>query len=85
MDPWLHGDVFNESWTLHPDPVFSEDDMARVTHIWISHEHPDHLSIATLRGIREERRSAITALFQNFYSDEIRKILVSLRWWPLTA
>jgi len=80
MDPWLQGDVFNESWTLHPDPVLSEEDMARVTHIWISHEHPDHLSIATLRGIPEERRSAITALFQDFYSDEIRKILVSLRF-----
>jgi UDP-MurNAc hydroxylase len=80
MDPWLHGDVFNESWTLHPEPVLSEEDIAGITHIWISHEHPDHLSISTLQGIPEHFRPRITALFQKHYSDEIRKILASLRF-----
>ncbi len=23
MDPWLRGEVFNESWALHPEPVLS--------------------------------------------------------------
>jgi len=55
-DPWFRGEVFNESWTLHPEPVLSEQDLAEVTHIWISHEHPDHLSIPTLRSIREDLR-----------------------------
>lgn len=80
MDPWSQGEVFNESWTLHPEPVLSEQDLAGVTHIWISHEHPDHLSIPTLRGIREDLRSRITVLFQSYYSDEIIKILASLRF-----
>ena len=79
-DPWFRGDVFNESWTLHPEPVLSEQDLAGVTHIWISHEHPDHLSIPTLRGIPEDLRSRITVLFQSYYSDEIVKILASLRF-----
>jgi len=80
MDPWFREEVFNESWTLHPEPVLSEQDLAGVTHVWISHEHPDHLSIPTLRAIREDLRSRITVLFQNYYSDEIIKILASLRF-----
>ncbi len=80
MDPWLRGEVFNESWALHPEPVLSEQDLAGVTHIWISHEHPDHLNMPTLKGIPEDLRSRITVLFQNHYSDEIVKILASLRF-----
>jgi hypothetical protein len=80
MDPWLQGDIFNESWTLHPEPVLSEEDIAGVTHIWISHEHPDHLSISTLQGIPEHFRSRITALFQKHYSEDIRKILAALQF-----
>lgn len=78
MDPWLDGEVFNHSWALHPQPVLSEEDLARVTHLWISHEHPDHLSMPTLQAIPKSIRSRITALFQKYYSEEIKKILVSL-------
>ncbi len=80
MDPWFSGDVFNESWTLHPAPVIPEQELTGVTHIWISHEHPDHLSIPTLRALPQELRSRVTVLFQKHYSDEIVKILASLRF-----
>jgi hypothetical protein len=78
MDPWLHGEVFNESWALHPHPVLSAEDLASVTHLWISHEHPDHLSMSTLQAIPKSVRSRITALFQKYYSEEIKKILTAL-------
>lgn len=78
MDPWLQGEAFNGSWSLHPDPVLSDEDLASVTHIWISHEHPDHLSPATLRAIPDHGRAEITALFQNDYKDETVKYISSL-------
>lgn len=77
-DPWLQGGAFNGSWSLHPDPVLSAEDLASVTHIWISHVHPDHLSPATLRALPEDRRAGITVLFQNDYADANVKFLSSL-------
>ncbi len=71
MDPWLKGEAFNESWTLYPAPILSSEDWARVTHIWISHEHPDHLSIPTIKSIPAELRGKISVLFQKHYDTEI--------------
>src|SRR5690349_17707075 len=60
-DPWLQGDAFNESWTLYPRPSLRDEDVARVTHIWISHEHPDHLSIPTIKALPAEQKARIIA------------------------
>ncbi len=70
-DPWLKGGAFNESWELYPKPVLHDDAFSRVTHIWISHEHPDHLSIPTIRSMPAELKSGITLLFQKHYDTEI--------------
>jgi hypothetical protein len=78
LDPWLVGDAFNEAWAPWPAPVLGPDQLARVTHLWVSHEHPDHLSIPTLRSIPPERRAAITALYQHHWSDEVATFLRSL-------
>ena len=47
-DPWYQGDAFHKGWNLIHE--FSDDEVInlldRVTHIWISHEHPDHFSIS---------------------------------------
>ena len=47
-DPWYQGDAFHKGWNLIHE--FNDDDilnlLERVTHIWISHEHPDHFSIS---------------------------------------
>ena len=71
-DPWLQGDAFNDSWTLYPSPMIQEQDIARVTHIWISHEHPDHLSIPTIaKCLSAEQKAKITMLFQRHYDAEV--------------
>lgn len=45
IDPWVEGDVFNNSWSLlSPTPQKAIDCVARATHVWFSHEHPDHFS-----------------------------------------
>ena len=46
-DPWYQGDAFHKGWNL----VYELNDeqivevLNNITHIWISHEHPDHFSI----------------------------------------
>ena len=45
-DPWYSGCIFNNGWRLLHET--SEDEIKtilnQITHIWISHEHPDHFS-----------------------------------------
>lgn len=77
-DPWLRGDAFNDSWTPYPAPQLADADLDRVTHLWVSHEHPDHLSVPTLRSIPAERRSRITALYQRHWSPVVADFLRTL-------
>lgn len=46
-DPWYEGDSFNAGWNLliENNPSDIEKILENVSHIWISHEHPDHFSI----------------------------------------
>jgi len=50
-DPWLSGLIFNDGWELLVPSVHTPTDLAEVSHIWISHEHPDHFHLPTLRAI----------------------------------
>ncbi|MDZ7781365.1 MAG: MBL fold metallo-hydrolase [Gemmatimonadota bacterium] len=63
-DPWIEGSAFNGGWELLAPTALRDEDLHRVTHIWFSHEHPDHFSPADLKRIPEEIRSRITVLFQ---------------------
>ena len=62
-DPWLTGTAFDDGWALLAEPVFSAEDFHSITHIWYSHEHPDHFSPRTLAMIPEAERDRITVLF----------------------
>lgn len=62
-DPWLEGTAFNDGWDLLTASPSGWSELG-ITHIWFSHEHPDHFSPRTLKQIPEERRSAITVLYQ---------------------
>ena len=46
-DPWYQGDAFHKGWNLiheiEDNEIIALLDC--VTHLWISHEHPDHFSI----------------------------------------
>ncbi|MBZ4419140.1 MBL fold metallo-hydrolase [Myxococcus sp. RHSTA-1-4] len=62
VDPWLDGAAFDNGWDqLVPAARF---DPQRVTHLWFSHEHPDHFSIPAVKSIPAERRSQVTVIFQ---------------------
>ena len=75
-DPWYSGSIFNESWSLLAQPDIPPDFFDQITHIWISHEHPDHLHFPTLRSIPEAAKRKITLLYQRHYAD---RVAVSLR------
>lgn len=63
-DPWLTGPAFEEGWRhLVPTPQ-GLPDWNDITHIWISHEHPDHFAPRDLLAIPADIRSKITVLHQ---------------------
>ena len=64
VDPWLEGTVFNNGWNFISETKFGYDDFADVSHIWFSHEHPDHFFPPNISKIPEAYRNKITVLFQ---------------------
>ncbi len=75
-DPWLVGKVFNNSWALlspSSPPAFST-----VDYIWISHEHPDHLSFPSLKGIPDSDKSRIKVLYQRHASPRVVDSILKL-------
>ena len=62
-DPWLFGSAFNNGWELVSKTKMQIQDFEKITHIWFSHEHPDHFNIPVLKSIPEEIRKKITVLF----------------------
>jgi UDP-MurNAc hydroxylase len=68
-DPWRTGKVFNNSWTLlvPAAPV----DLDTIDHLWISHEHPDHFNIPTLRALPDAFKRRVVVLFQANNSDKM--------------
>lgn len=77
-DPWLTGLAFNDSWALHPEPRLRQEDLDSLTHLWISHEHPDHFSPASLHSIPSEVRARVILLFQRRYSSEVVDFFATL-------
>ena len=70
-DPWLFGSAFNNSWELlGPTPV-PPADLEEIQHLWISHEHPDHFHIPTLRSLPESFKRRVTVMFQRTNSKKM--------------
>lgn len=64
VDPWWSGSAFNQGWDLVAPTPFGVELFERATHIWFSHEHPDHFSPPFLKQIPAASRSRITVLYQ---------------------
>ena len=46
-DPWTDGDAYFGSWTLsHEIPDEQRQSILDCPYVWLSHGHPDHLSMA---------------------------------------
>lgn len=76
-DPWLSGPAFNNGWDLMiPTPLSLDAVMAGVTHIWISHEHPDHFVPKFFIDIAP-RYAAVPVLFQKTRDRRVASFLES--------
>jgi UDP-MurNAc hydroxylase len=65
FDPWIDGSAFNDGWDLLiPTSLSLDAIMAGVTHIWLSHEHPDHFSPSFLARVGGSHKDRVTILFQ---------------------
>lgn len=71
MDPWFSGKIFNNSWTLRPEPAFDPALLDRIDYLWISHEHPDHCHFPTLNSFPDSFKQRATILFQTRDSEKM--------------
>ncbi len=77
-DPWIGGSVFNNGWSLLAKTRFTFHDFARITHIWFSHEHPDHFSPPNITSIPAAARQKITILYQKTRDKKVVKFCQKL-------
>tara|TARA_Y100000590_G_scaffold358755_1_gene414285 strand:- start:6146 stop:7480 length:1335 start_codon:yes stop_codon:yes gene_type:complete len=79
-DPWIFGSAFNNGWKLLSESKFQIEDFANITHIWFSHEHPDHFHPLVLNRIPEDLRKNITVLFQDTLDHRVAKKCMQLKF-----
>jgi hypothetical protein len=77
-DPWIEGNAFNNGWQLLSPSRFGYDDFRTVSHIWFSHEHPDHFAPPNLRRIPPEIRQGITVLYQRTRDKKVLELCKGL-------
>ena len=74
-DPWLSGAAFNNGWDLLvKTPMTLDQVMDGVTHIWVSHEHPDHFVPKFFLDIAA-RYASIPVLFQETRDRRVRSFI----------
>lgn len=55
-DPWLLGPAYFGSWALsHEVPPEQFENVKKCRYLWISHGHPDHLSLPSLEHLRDKQ------------------------------
>ena len=89
-DPWYQGDAFHKGWNLIHELTDDEiiNLLDQVTHIWISHEHPDHFSILFFKKFGNKigktsnylgKQGAQHTFKQSFKSKSVHKTFFSFR------
>ena len=77
-DPWIEGTAFDNGWALLSTTRFRYKDFSAITHIWFSHEHPDHFSPPNLREIPDDLRRKITVLYHETRDKRVLKFCKAL-------
>ncbi len=73
-DPWLTDGIFYGSWYHYPPLTVTPEDFAGVDYLYISHVHPDHLDVETLKRLPKSTR----ILIHDFEEKFVLRILQSL-------
>ncbi len=77
-DPWLDGTIFDGGWRLLSPSQMQYEEFSSITHIWFSHEHPDHFNPPNLKKIPERYRRNITVLFHHTKDKRVIKLCQAL-------
>jgi len=78
-DPWYFSDAFHKGWNLLVEQTPNEiiQIINSITHIWISHEHPDHFSISFFKIYEELIKSQdIIILFQETKDKRVKDFFI---------
>jgi UDP-MurNAc hydroxylase len=77
-DPWYSGSAFDDGWLLLYENLKSDiiNTLKKITHIWISHEHPDHFSIKFFQDYHKEIKNK-TFIFQFTHDKRVVNFLKS--------
>ena len=73
-DPWLVDGEYYGSWYHYPPLNFKPDDFNDVDYIYLSHIHPDHSSVKTLKKMNKN----IPILIHNYDAKFLKKSIESL-------
>ncbi|QDE80540.1 MULTISPECIES: MBL fold metallo-hydrolase [Myxococcus] len=72
-DPWTDGSAYFGSWTLsHEIPAAQREAIQACPYVWLSHGHPDHLSMESLGALRS-RTLLVPNHFGNRMRDDLRE------------
>ena len=89
-DPWLLGSVYWRSWWLQHYPSPEDIDwLAKSACIYITHEHPDHFHMPSIRRLGHGPTYLFPALAERGYLDHMAsqgyraEIVAPLRWHAL--
>ena len=89
-DPWLVGSVYWRSWWLQHYPSAEEIDwLASAAHVYVTHEHPDHFHMPSIRRLGRGPTYLFPALaergFLAYLSERGYRAEAAppLRWLPL--
>ena len=65
IDPWIYGDVYYSAWSPYPDPKYSRKKLKKIKYCFISHIHPDHWDIETIKVFNKNVKLFIPDLIYN--------------------
>ncbi len=71
-DPWFEGSAFGNGWRLLCEESHRLDKL-NFDYLWISHEHPDHFSIPTLRHLPDGSQ----VIYQKTQDQKVKRYLES--------
>ena len=74
-DPWYVETAFNDGWALLPKPNFDYNELNNIDYLWISHEHPDHFHIPTLKKIKPYLSEDVVIVYQELFGNKVPKFL----------
>tara|TARA_B110000003_G_scaffold120101_1_gene122538 strand:- start:538 stop:1899 length:1362 start_codon:yes stop_codon:yes gene_type:complete len=77
-DPWYQGEAFHKGWNLIYE--LSDEEISslldEVSHIWISHEHPDHFSVMFFKKFGKKIKDKnIQIIFQDTNDKRVESFL----------